>query len=130
MIFLDYRDPRPVYEQIVSRIRELVEAGGLSENERLPSVRQLAIDLGVNPNTVQKAYAELERQGYLYTVKGRGNFVSYGEELKEKRRMDKKDAFIQAAEEAMKAGITGQELKQELERLSGDEKTGIGGKHD
>ena len=124
MIFLDYRDPRPVYEQIVSRIRELVEAGGLSENERLPSVRQLAIDLGVNPNTVQKAYAELERQGYLYTVKGRGNFVSYGEELKEKRRMDKKDAFIQAAEEAMKAGITKQELRQELEQLSGDKKTG------
>ena len=119
MIFLDYRDPRPVYEQIVSRTRELVEAGGLSENERLPSVRQLAIDLGVNPNTVQKAYAELERQGYLYTVKGRGNFVSYGEDLKEKRRMDKKDAFIQAAEEAMKAGITKQELKQELDQLSG-----------
>ena len=117
MIFLDYRDPRPVYEQIVSRTRELVEAGGLSENERLPSVRQLAIDLGVNPNTVQKAYAELER--YLYTVKGRGNFVSYGEDLKEKRRMDKKDAFIQAAEEAMKAGITKQELKQELDQLSG-----------
>ena len=121
MIFLDYRDPRPVYEQIVFRFKNLIEAGGLTENERLPSVRQLAIDLGINPNTVQKAYAQLEREGFLYTIKGRGNFVSYGEELKEKRKGERKKAFLEGAKNALQAGYTLEELKEFLEEISLDQ---------
>ncbi len=76
MSIIDYRDARPIYEQIVSYYKGLILRGILEEDEQMPSVRSLAMELSTNPNTVQRAYAELERCGYLYTVKGRGNFVS------------------------------------------------------
>lgn len=76
MIQIDYRDKRPIYEQIVERIQQLIVNGVMSPNEKIPSVRNLAIDLSINPNTIQKAYQELERLGFIYTVKGKGNFVS------------------------------------------------------
>ena len=65
MIILDYRDRRPIYEQIVERFQELMMSGGLEQDAQLPSVRSLAMDLSINPNTIQRAYAELERQGYI-----------------------------------------------------------------
>ena len=64
MIILDYRDRRPIYEQIMERFQELMMSGGLKQDEKLPSVRSLAMELSINPNTIQRAYAELERQGY------------------------------------------------------------------
>ena len=76
MIALDYRDPRPIYEQVVQKLADLILAGVLQENEQLPSVRGLASELSINPNTIQRAYAELDRQGYTYTVKGKGSFVA------------------------------------------------------
>ena len=69
MIILDYKDRRPIYEQVVSKLEELMLLGVLKENEPLPSVRALAMELSINPNTIQRAYVELERQGYIYTVK-------------------------------------------------------------
>ena len=88
MIILDYKDRRPIYEQIVERISELILKGVLEPDEKLPSVRNLAMELSINPNTIQKAYAELERRGFLYSVKGRGNFVSYSEELLEQKQIE------------------------------------------
>ena len=117
MLILDYKDARPVYEQIVEKLKLLIENEALTENDKLPSVRQLAIDLSVNPNTVQKAYAELERQGFIYTVKGRGAFVSYDESAKEKRKTEKKDAYLAAARAALSAGVTKRELAESLEAL-------------
>ena len=76
MIIIDYKDTRPIYEQIVEKFKLLILKGGMQPDEQMPSVRNLAIELSINPNTIQKAYAELERQGFIYTVKGRGNFVS------------------------------------------------------
>jgi len=76
MIVLDMSDKRPLYEQIVDRIKELIVLGVLEVDEKIPSVRQLAIDLSINPNTIQRAYTELERSGFVYSVKGRGNFVA------------------------------------------------------
>lgn len=75
MIVLDYSDKRPIYEQIVDRMRTLIAGGVLEPDEKLPSVRSLAVDLSINPNTIQRAYAELERDGFIYSVRGRGNFV-------------------------------------------------------
>ncbi|MBO4901241.1 MAG: GntR family transcriptional regulator [Lachnospiraceae bacterium] len=75
MIQINYQDKRPIYEQVVERFRQLIVKGVLSEDDKIPSVRNLAIDLSINPNTIQKAYQELERLGFIYTVKGRGNFV-------------------------------------------------------
>lgn len=79
MIFIDYRDHRPIYEQVVERFKELILKGALEADSQLPSVRNLAMELSINPNTIQRAYAELERQGYIYSVKGKGNFIAAGD---------------------------------------------------
>ena len=76
MILLDYRDKRPIYEQMVEKLERLIVSGGLEQGSKMPSVRGLAVDLAVNPNTVQRAYTLLEQEGYLYTVSGRGSFVA------------------------------------------------------
>lgn len=75
MIRIDPYSRSPIYEQVIHRISELIMVGDLKNGDKLPSVRTLAKDLGVNPNTVQKAYAELERRRIIYTVSGKGNFV-------------------------------------------------------
>ena len=72
MIALDYRDARPLYEQIADKFQTLILKGVLEPNSRMPSVRSLAVELSINPNTIQRAYSELERMGFLYTAKGRG----------------------------------------------------------
>ena len=76
MIKIDYRDARPIYEQIVDGVETLALRGALPAGSQLPSVRQLAMELSINPNTIQRAYAELERRGVIYAAKGRGNFIS------------------------------------------------------
>lgn len=86
MIFIDYSDKRPIYEQVVERFRALIASGAMEADEKLPSVRSLAVELSINPNTIQRAYAELERDGFIYTVKGRGNFVRKDEELLVRQR--------------------------------------------
>lgn len=75
MFTLDYRDSRPIYVQICDGIREQVAAGILREGDRLPSVRELAMNLTINPNTIQRAYRELEMEGWIASVPGKGNFV-------------------------------------------------------
>ena len=76
MIVIDYHDKRPIYEQIIDRFQLLILNGALEPDMQLPSVRSLAVDLSINANTIQRAYSELERRGLIYSVKGRGNFVS------------------------------------------------------
>lgn len=86
MILIDYNDRRPIYEQIIDRFQTLILNGALEADSKLPSVRTLAIELSVNPNTIQRAYAELERSGFIYSVKGRGNFVRMDESLVKKHQ--------------------------------------------
>ena len=81
MILLDYKDRRPLYEQIIERFQDLILKGALESEAKLPSVRNLAVDLSINPNTIQRAYSELEHLGYIYSIKGKGNFVSNTEEV-------------------------------------------------
>ena len=76
VIQVDYRDRRPIYEQLVGNIRELILRGVLLPDEQLPSVRSLAAELAINPNTIHKAYAELERSGVIYSSPGRVSLVS------------------------------------------------------
>lgn len=76
MIIIDYKDTSPIYEQVVEKFQTLIVKGVLEQDSQMPSVRSLAAELSINPNTIQKAYAELERRGFIYTVKGRGSFVS------------------------------------------------------
>ena len=81
MIIIDYNDKRPIYEQIADRFQTLIISGVMEADEKLPSVRTLAVELSINPNTIQRAYMELEKDGFIYTVKGRGNFVKKDDEL-------------------------------------------------
>lgn len=76
MIALDYRDSRPLYQQVKDSLRRMMLTGLLPPDEKLPSVRSLATQLAINPNTIQRAYGELEAEGYIYSVAGRGSFVA------------------------------------------------------
>ena len=86
MIIIDYNDKRPIYEQVADKMQNLIINGVLEPDSKLPSVRSLAVELSINPNTIQRAYSELERSGFIYSVKGRGNFVRADENLKEKQQ--------------------------------------------
>ena len=74
MFHINYRDPRAIYEQIKDELKRLIISGVLAEGEQIPSVREIAVTLAVNPNTIQRAYRELEADGYIYTVRGKGCF--------------------------------------------------------
>ena len=76
MISLNYLDSRPIYEQIRDGLRKLIVTGALGADEKLPSVRALAAQLAINPNTIQRAYNELEGEGYIYSVPGKGSFAA------------------------------------------------------
>lgn len=95
MVVIDYQNRKPIYEQIVERFQMLIVKGILEPDSQMPSVRALATELSINPNTIQKAYAVLEQEGYIYPVKGRGNFVSgkSGISQTKKRRFSFKTAW-------------------------------------
>ena len=115
MVKIDYRDGRPIYEQVADGIEELALRGALPADTQLPSVRQFAMELSINPNTIQRAYVELERQGYIYTVKGKGSFVADNTAMKENR---KKEVLLQVSDmidEAIRVGIPGDEIKNMVE---------------
>ncbi|MEE1180311.1 MAG: GntR family transcriptional regulator [Lachnospiraceae bacterium] len=86
MIGIDLQNRKPIYEQIVERFQSLIVNGVLEPDSQMPSVRSLAMELSINPNTIQKAYSLLEQEGYIYPVKGRGNFVSGNAGLKGKKQ--------------------------------------------
>lgn len=75
LITLNYRDSRPIYGQIKDGLRRLIITGAVAPDEKLPSVRAMAMDLAINPNTIQRAYGELETEGYLYSIPGKGSFA-------------------------------------------------------
>ena len=134
MIILDYKDTRPIYEQVVEKFQTLILKGVLEPDAQLPSVRSLAVELSINPNTIQRAYAELERQGFIYTVKGRGGFVKYHEELLEVRKKRLREQLLEVLREAEELNIPAQELWSDLCRdyaASGEaRKENLGEKHD
>ena len=117
MIIIDYKDTRPIYEQVVERFKTLILKGAILPDEQMPSVRNLAMELSINPNTIQKAYAELERQGFIYSVKGRGSFVSGDGKLVEKRKREYLDEILRLAKEVLEIGMTKMELVFEIEQL-------------
>lgn len=100
MIVIDYQNRKPIYEQIVERFQTLIITGAIEPDSQMPSVRSLAVDLSINPNTIQKAYSVLEQEGFIYPVKGRGNFVSGNSDLKVK----KQEAFFVSLEKLVKKG--------------------------
>ena len=120
MIVIDYHDRRPIYEQIVERFEKLILKGALEADSQMPSVRQMAAELSINPNTIQKAYAILEQEGYIYPVKGKGNFVNGNLVLRQR----KKEACFQKLEECLtegrEFGITAEDCLKCLRRVYGE----------
>lgn len=102
MIAIDYQSKLPLYEQIADRFRTLILKGVLPPDSQMPSVRSLAVELSINPNTIQKAYSLLEQKGFIYSVKGRGNFVADTVELSRKEQA----SFIEEIKELMEKGRT------------------------
>lgn len=115
MIVIDYKDRRPIYEQIVAKFEKLILIGALTPNSPMPSVRALAMELSINPNTIQRAYAELERRKLIYTVKGKGSFVLGNETLIVERKNQIFKKITELVHEATEAGITKDEMIREIE---------------
>lgn len=109
MILLDYKDRRPLYEQVEERLKELMVCGVLEQDSQLPSVRSLAMELSINPNTIQRAYAKLEQYGFIYSVKGKGSFVADSGSIRKLRVGQLKEELKGWIDEAKKAGVTKKE---------------------
>ena len=121
MLNLDYRDARPIYEQVRDGLRRLMVTGVIQEGEKLPSVRSLASRLAINPNTIQRAYESLEAEGYVYSVPGKGSFAAPNTGVDEGRKNDLLHTFDQAAAELLFLGMKGTELWARIRVLEGGE---------
>lgn len=120
LLTVNIRDKRPIYKQIVSGIKDMVLSGELKPDEQIPSVRQLATDMNINPNTIAKAYAELERSDVLYGAAGRGYFVN--PDLTEARRAKEdevKNALVPCVESAKKCGVKKERIIAVIEDIYG-----------
>ena len=119
MIQLNYRDPRPIYEQVKDGIRKLAYSGVVGPDEKLPSVRELAMKLAINPNTISRAYKELEQEGFLYTVAGRGTFINQEYDLNNSRKEELWQQFEKAAKGLIELSVTSQEFEERIKSLMG-----------
>ena len=122
MLNLDYRDARPIYEQVKDGLRRLMVTGVIREGEKLPSVRTMAGTLAINPNTIQRAYEALEAEGYVYSVPGKGSFAAPNTGVDEGRKQDLLQTFDQTAGELLFLGVSGEELWARIRSLEGGEK--------
>ena len=110
MISLNYRDSRPIYEQIKDGLRKLIVTGAMKPDEKLPSVRALAQQLSINPNTIQRAYNELESEGYIYSVPGKGSFASGDSGAEEVRKQELMGKVREMVTELKYLGVSESEL--------------------
>lgn len=117
MITINVRDPRPIYLQIKEALCRLMLTGALQTHERLPSVREMAAQLAINPNTIQRAYRELEHEGFIYSMAGKGSFVAPLEQVDTSRIDARREQFRESARELLHLGITKQALMEILDTL-------------
>ena len=117
MIHLDYSSSNPIYLQIKENIKKLILSGGLHENEPLPSVRTFASTLAINVNTVIRAYRELESEGYIYTMQGKGNFISKIDDIKDKEHY-LEEKIVALIKEAKEVNVDKTELIELLNKVT------------
>ena len=118
MVQLDYRDAKPIYEQIKQGLRRLVVSQAISTDEKLPSVRELAARLAINPNTIQRAYRELESEGYLYSIPGKGTFAAGPPASPELRQQELLTQFDEVVTELLFLSIRSEELTDRIVHLT------------
>jgi len=119
MIQLNYRDTRPFYQQIKDNVRQLVVSGALKKDEKLPSVRDMAASLAINPNTIQRAYRELESEGYIYTLSGKGTFVAEVDHSNQFRQQERLPQFDKIVSELLYLSMPVNDLTNRILSLSG-----------
>lgn len=119
MIQLNYRDPRPIYEQVKDGIRKLAYSGVLGPDEKLPSVREMAMKLAINPNTISRAYKDLEQEGFLYTVAGKGTFINQEYDLNDRRKEELWQQFDKATKGLLELAVTEEAFRKRIAALSG-----------
>ncbi len=117
MISVNYRDSRPIYEQVRDNFCQLIITGIMLPTSKLPTVKELAAELSINPNAIQRAYMELENEGYVFSIPGRGCFVSGGIDVNEEKKAELIDKFLSAASELRGLGVSQEKL---IELLKGD----------
>lgn len=122
MLTLNYRDSRPIYGQIKDGLRRMIVSGALEPGEKLPSIRAMAVDLAINPNTIQRAYEALEAEGYVYSVPGKGSFAAPNTGVDEGRKDGLLQTFDQTAGELLFLGVSGEALWARIRALEGGEK--------
>lgn len=110
MIQINYRDPRPIYEQVKASFRQIILSGAMLPEEKMPSVRELASSLAINPNTIQRAYRELEQEGYIVSVPGKGSFVGRDGTARRQRRQELAGKLQELVRELKTLGATEEEL--------------------
>ena len=116
MIHLDYRDTRPIYSQIIDSVKDQIAAGILQTGERLPSVRELAAQLAINPNTIQRSYRALASDGWIVTVPGKGCFVSANGNCQEQERLRLLDQLAETCAALTSLGMTREEICQQIRK--------------
>jgi GntR family transcriptional regulator len=121
VININVRDPKPIYEQVRDNFRDLIISGALPVDYRMPSVRELASKLAINPNTIQRAYRELETEGYIVSVPGRGSFVCSSEAAVTERRRELEKDFVSLAGELKNLGAGEDELISLIKGGSSDD---------
>ena len=114
MIDINFRDSRPIYEQVKSALRKLIVSGALPPDEKLPSVRELAAQLVINPNTIQRAYRELEQEGYILSVPGKGSYANLRTQVDEGRKQELLAALDEIVTELLFLGVTAGELDRRI----------------
>ena len=119
MIQLNYRDSKPIYEQIKEGLRRLVITGAIAKDEKLPSVRELASELAINPNPIQRAYRELETEGYIYTVSGKGSFAAEQADVNGRRNEELLKEFDEIVRELLYLSGDKEALIRRIEELAG-----------
>lgn len=117
MIHLDYRDSRPIYEQVKDGFRQRIIQEIIQKDEKLPSVRELATALTINPNTIQRAYRELEQEGYVYTVPGKGSFVAGIPDRQRARVKELWDEIERGILELQYLGMDREEILQRVDHI-------------
>lgn len=120
MIELNRRNGKPIYEQVKDSLRRMILSGAIVTDEKLPSVRQLASSLAVNPNTIQRAVEALEKEGYVYSVPGKGSFAAGWDSAGAQRKQELLLKFDALAEELRLLGVTTQELTARYEQKEGE----------
>ena len=114
MININFRDSRPIYEQVKTTLRKLIVSGAMSPDEKLPSVRELASQLVINPNTIQRAYRELEQEGYIISIPGKGSYANLSTQVDEGRKKELLTATDEIVAELLYLGVTPDELDRRI----------------